>query len=125
MHVFEAKFFENEAKFLKSPSSEIENYVRHSIFDSSRRTALGVPSRGFLHGGLRTPAPVRAAPPSWGRHHAEGIAPILNELRKQLRNEIQEQIGLLRADITIEKAAEHCEARRRHRASIFQRASSS
>src|SRR5882757_2083001 len=24
-------------------------------------------SRGFL-GGLRTPAPVRAAPPSWGRH---------------------------------------------------------
>jgi hypothetical protein len=63
-------------------------------------------------------------------HHGAGItpkaiAPILNELRKQLRNEIQEQIGLLRADITIEKAAEHCEARRRHRASIFHRASSS
>jgi hypothetical protein len=40
----------------------------------------------------------------------EATGKALGEIRKQLRAEIQEQIGLLRADITIEKAAERREA---------------
>ena len=40
---------------------------RQSPIDQSPRHRPAFPQRSFL-GGFRTPAPVRAAPPSWGRH---------------------------------------------------------
>src|SRR5260370_17466510 len=39
----------------------------------------------------------------------DAVGDALGETRKQLRSEIQEQVGLLRADLTIEKAAERRE----------------